>query len=177
MKYIFFTLSVLFIFFFTSCNYNGKQLIESNLKSFIGKEIIFSNELLIDSLLENNYLLISYIDSMDCTPCSLQRVQTFRVNNTRLKDVNTNILLIVRDTNELIVHEILERMHIDFPVVFDKRGVFKSQNKLFDDAKYQDFVIDKSHKVIWLGSPFKDIDSWDLYNEMIQVKRNIDALQ
>lgn len=167
---------ILFFIIFISCNSKVTKNV-SEAKSLIEKEIYFEDYTLIDSLLQNKYLLISFVDSGKCTPCSLQKVQSFNANKERLKKLNIEVLLIINNTDNTSIEKTLKDLNINFSTIVDKKGRFKTNNLIPSDTKYHDFIIDKSYKVFWVGSPFFNIESWEKFNHLIKIKNNINALQ
>lgn len=166
-------ISICLLVFLCSCNLKRSS---GDLNYLIDREIVFNN----DSLLRYvgpEYTLISYVDSGECTPCSLNKVQIYQRNKDELEELGINVILLVKNTDKELVHAILKDMHIQFPVFFDENGFFKTKNELPNDVNFQDLIIDKDYRVIWLGSPFFDKNSWEKFKQMIRIKENVEALR
>ena len=123
------------LFFIAACN--SPKAKEGIPEYFLGKELIFNpqGETVVDSLLrEHDYLLVSYMDSTDCTPCSMDK---FHVTQAHYKDLQ----------------------EYDIAVVFIKKE-FKSDNNLLANPLYHDFIISSTRKIIWISNPFFDSHTW-----------------
>ena len=69
-----------------------KKNVYPELEAFIGKEIIFSDKnfnTVGNKAFKDQFLLISYVDSGNCTPCSLEKMQYMKTNKRRLLDTHT----------------------------------------------------------------------------------------
>ena len=64
-----------------------KKNVYPELEAFIGKEIIFSDKnfnTVGNKAFKDQFLLISYVDSGNCTPCSLEKMQYMKTNKILL---------------------------------------------------------------------------------------------
>ena len=149
-----------------------KKNVYSELEAFIGKEIIFSDKnfnTVGNKAFKDQFLLISYVDSGNCTPCRLEKTQYMKTNKRRLLDTHTGVLMIVHEKDTFTVNEVFRQMHVSYPIFFDSLGCFKKENGIFDNPLYQDFVIDRSNKVVWLGNPLRNKQSWQQYEKAISM--------
>ena len=149
-----------------------KKNVHTDFEAFIGKEIVFpdkSFKVIGNKVFKDRFLLISYVDSGNCTPCALGKMQYMKTNKRQLLDAHTGILMVVHEKDTFVVNEVFRQLHVSYPVFFDSLGCFKKENGIFDSPLYQDFVIDQSNKVIWLGNPLRNKQSWQQYEKMISI--------
>lgn len=157
------------ILFFNSCKKSIRtEHLKGIAKEFIGKSIILPENLYDDFTAYNfrNFIFISYIDSVECTRCVLEKIKQYMVHD--FSKVLTDNLIIINNFDEERVRKILSELYIDYPVLFDKTGEFKKKNYFLTEDFFKYFVIDKRKKIIWLGSPIETSKSWMLYNKLIR---------
>ena len=103
-----------------------KKNVYPELEAFIGKEIIFSDKnfnTVGNKDFKDKFLLISYVDSGNCTPCSLEKMQYMKTNKRRLLDTHTGVLMIVHEKDTFTVNEVFRQMHVSYPIFFDSLGL------------------------------------------------------
>jgi hypothetical protein len=131
-----------------------------------------------------NYVVI-YVDSSDCTTCSLRNLAFWNAREKELKNNNTGILLVIHHSNEQLVLNTLETLEIFFPVIFDKGRKFKAKNiEIFYAAQDNTFVMDKDKNVIFIGSPIATEKNGNHYKyfknkeiiDMLSESKNLDAI-
>lgn len=141
--------------------------VDKILTEFLGSTIKFPKSME-DSLkahLDKN-LLIIVVDSTDCTSCTLQNIDMLKLYRERFMEFDIRILLIVQKKYKNI-KSILDDMRIDFPVFYDN-SEFIVENKLVDNPVLHTFLINRKKKVIWIGSPIRTEDSWNLFCQMMK---------
>lgn len=122
----------------------------------------------IDSCIQNNNITVfCYIDSADCTVCSMQWLNLWLHYLNELKKYDTGIALIVNNTDEYVVKNYLTHLQLDFPVVFDKSSMIKQKNAIVLNH-HSIFAVNENKEVVWLGSPIKNEDTWNLFIKMLQ---------
>ena len=97
-----------------------KKNVYSELEAFIGKEIIFSDKnfnTVGNKAFKDQFLLISYVDSGNCTPCRLEKMQYMKTNKRRLLDTHTGVLMIVHEKDTFTVNEVFRQMHVSYPIL------------------------------------------------------------
>jgi len=87
--------------------------------------------------------------------------------NDDLKKLKTGVALIVHNSNEEIVNKEISRLHMKFPVVFDKSSAIKQNNPLILN-QYSVFTVNKEKEVIWLGAPINNEETWNLFYKTLQ---------
>jgi hypothetical protein len=139
----------------------------------IGKTIIFPddmNDLWKSKTEKYNYTLILYVDSTDCTPCSLNDVSLFKQYEDQLRNqFNTEILLVIQNIDYDYVNTVLSNINIYYPFILDISKEFKTINKIPDIHKYQTFLINKEKEIIWIGSPVINKNLWNLFTQAMQI--------
>ncbi len=155
------------ILFLCNACYHKAEDADKVLTEFLGSTIRFPGPME-DSL--KNYsdknLLIIVIDSTDCTSCTLQNVDMLKLYKEKFIEFNTGILIIAqrKDKN---VKSILDNMGIDFPIFYDD-SEFILKNKLMYNSLLHTFLINREKKVIWVGSPIRTENSWNLFCQMMK---------
>lgn len=167
LKKVLITISIL-ILIFNSCK---KSTYSDHLnfiaEKFIGKSIIIPDNMCASFSMLNfkNFTIITYIDSSECTSCSLECIKRFSLYD--FDQLYTEHLLVVRSVDEIKIKEILNNLFIDYPVIYDRNGEFKKLNKFLSESIFKTFVIDKCKSIVWLGSPIETNKTWKLFNKMI----------
>jgi hypothetical protein len=164
----------IWIFLAMSCGGNlRKENIDPTAKALLGKTLVFSgNEEsnYIRQTENSKYTLVSYIDSSDCTPCALQRIDVYKLYKDQLKNqFYTDILLIVQNTDRDAIENLLSEMSIRFPFLLDPEKKFKTENGIPDKPIYQTFIINEKKEIIWVGSPVETKESWTVYKKMMNI--------
>jgi hypothetical protein len=152
---------VLFIVFLISCKQELKVIFPENVER---------TETYIQS---HEYMIIIYINPGECTSCSMNQLIPWKLYGNTLNKHNTSILLVLHNTDEQKVNEILKSLEIQFPVVFDKEGKFRIANdKIFRVAHNDIFVIDKNKNVIFIGSPIANEKQWREFIKVAKLQKN-----
>ncbi|GHT65325.1 hypothetical protein AGMMS50239_24820 [Bacteroidia bacterium] len=146
-------------------------VVEKELKSFLGSTIIFPENISItfeEITSSRDFVLISYIDSTDCTPCALKHIEVYKFYKDQLKNqFNTEILLLIQNNDEEGVKKMLSDIGVPFPFLLDIEKKFKSINNIPDNPTYQTLIVDEQRKIIWIGSPVENKKTWELYQKMM----------
>jgi hypothetical protein len=114
-----------------------------------------------------NYVVVIYIDSSSCAPCSLQNLDFWNPHKEELKDNNTGILLVIHNSDEQAVLDLFKTMRITFPFIFDKGGKFKANNEVFKYARGNTFVMDKNRNAVFNESPIANEQVWKQFIGLI----------
>ena len=92
-----------------SCSFTPKD----SPQSFIGKKLIVDKnwDSTFDSIfLQKELVLVSYVDSNECTPCALERFQYIQANSHKLEESNiATILIFLRVVINVLTN--LKRFH------------------------------------------------------------------
>jgi hypothetical protein len=115
------------------------------------------------------YMVMIYVDSSDCTPCSFRHLAQWYSARNDFEKNGVGILLIFRNTDERTVIRTLKSIGT-FHFVFDKKGKFKADNKVFEYVEDNIFVMDKDKNVLFMESPLKDEKTWKSFVKAINTK-------
>ena len=91
---------------------------------------IDGNATLDECIRANDFTVLCYIDSVDCTFCSMQWLDLWTFRMEDLKKLKTGIALIVRNPDEEAVRDALSRLQLQFSVAYDKSSTVKQNNPL-----------------------------------------------
>jgi hypothetical protein len=78
---------------------------------------------------KQKYMVIIYVDSSECTPCSLDHLSLWKKHHRELAHNETGILLIIHNSNKDAVVNVLKNKKIAFNFIFDEGRKFKCNNK------------------------------------------------
>jgi peroxiredoxin len=156
MKHYF--LLILFIASFSSCKDKIKVIfpytIQSEIEQYIQK---------------HEYMVVIYIDSAVCTPCSLEHVTLWKKHREELMLNNTGILLVIQNSDEQAIINTLKYIKVTFPFIIDKRKKFKAKNiRLLSISQNNTFVMDKDNEVIFTGSPIASEEKWKSFLKLVK---------
>jgi hypothetical protein len=95
-------------------------------------------------------------------------INPWEVYKKRLVKYNTGILLVINSTQEQYFDNILKSFKIALCRIFDKTRKFRTSNdKIFQVARDEVFVIDKDKNVIFTGSPIANEEKWNSFIKLI----------
>ena len=115
----------------------------------------------------NDFTILCYIDSADCTVCSMQWLTLWSHRERELEKLNTGIVLIVNNTDEKAVYDALEHLQLKFPVAFDNNSALKQNNPLLL-GQFPVFAVNREKEVVWLGTPIESETTWNLFCKTLQ---------
>ena len=118
-------------------------------------------------MLVNDFTVLCYIDSANCTVCSMQWLTLWSHRERELEKLNTGIVLIVNNTDEKAVYDALEHLQLKFPVAFDNYSALKQNNPLLL-GQFPVFVVNREKEVVWLGTPIESETTWNLFIKTLQ---------
>ena len=125
------------------------------------------NEMLDSCIRANDFTIICYIDSADCTFCSIQWLDFWTYRESELEKLKTGIVLIVDNTDEEEVYDALSLLQRKYPVVFDKSSTLK-KNNAFILNQYSVFAVNKEKEAVWLDSPIENENTWNLFSKKLR---------
>lgn len=151
--------------FFNSCNENKqKKEITRIVSEWQGKEIIFPQDMRFTrygqdtiqyELPESDYKILLYVDSVGCTSCKLQlhKWKEFiaEVDSSTNHSVPVLFFFHPKDKRELTY--LLKRDGITVPVCIDDEDRLNSINRFPSRDDFQCFLLDKDHRVVYIGNP------------------------
>lgn len=126
-------------------------------------EIISSNESM-ESIIEKEVKVVSYIDDFPCTDCTLNMlIDWIEVINSIDKDLGYLIIIRTNDVDELTKH--IENKGIAHPIICYQTDAFKVENKLDVLARNRTFLLDKNDRIVLVGEPFNNEALLNLYKK------------
>lgn len=153
------------------------------ISELIGQTIVLSDTAIVkdtipvsvDSILkQNQYKIISYVDTSYCYSCRLQ-LKKWKEYISEVSDKKKSVVMLLV-FNSSLKHEaenLLGMVDWNMPIFFDKKGYFKKTYNIPDEFALQTFLLDNNNKVIAVGNPVYNPNIKELYNK----KMKIDASQ
>ena len=169
------------MFFISSCRNREGDKISNMLTEWIGREIIYPNNMVftlwgsdtVDYIKPvSSYTIVSYVDSIGCVSCKLQlaewKVLIAGMDST-FKDKVSVLLFFCPKRNEAMSY-ILKRDGFGYPVCIDQSDTFNKLNHFLDEMAFQTFLLDRNNRIIALGNPVLNPNIKKLYWNIIQGK-------
>ena len=130
----------------------------------LGKDTICLN------IIDMNYKILTYVDSVGCTSCRLDLPQWKQlIDSCHNCFSNVGFLFVIHSTNFKIFEQELIISNFNYPVIFDFKNSFDKLNH-FPPFPYQTFLLDKDNNVLLVGSPVNNPKMWELYKKTIEQK-------
>ena len=179
MKKTWLLFEILVCFIFLSCNELQKRQNEKIFSEWIGKEIIipdvftfksFGKDTLCNYLWDKEYKIFTYIDSIGCSSCKMD-LQGWEgiIKISHKLHLNIGFIFVVHSSNfwlfdtGILIHE------FEHPIIYDYNNDFHKLNN-FPPAPFRTFLLDKSNKVLLIGSPVGNPEMWEEYLRVITQK-------
>lgn len=126
-------------------------------------------------LIDADFTILNYVDSGGCTSCNLRLPMWNEFNSSldSITDYQVNIIMIVNTTDDNEVRYLLKRDAYRYPVFIDKKNEIYQANSFPDNSAFRSFLLDKSHKVIAIGSPVAIPDIATLYRSVLSGERTV----
>jgi peroxiredoxin len=149
---------ILIIVFFVSCKDRIKiifpDIVQDEIEQYMQK---------------HKYIVVIYIDSAACTPCSLNHLTLWKKHREELDNNNTGILLVIHHFDEQVVINALKSIKITFHFVIDKERKFKATNiEVFYKTWDNTFVMNRNKNVIFTGSSITTEKIWKSFIKLIK---------
>jgi peroxiredoxin len=125
----------------------------------------YSNEIQ-QYIKQQQYMVMIYVDSSDCTPCSLKPLFRWNSLKDKLEKNGIGVLLIFRNSDERVVARSLKLIGT-LHFIIDKGGKFKVNNKFYKYIKDNIFVMDKDNNVVMTQSPIANEKTWKSFIKII----------
>lgn len=169
-----------------SCSSSESEKLRKESASFLGKDItvpyskmiVFSSDIS-DSLYNkdkdtSSYVYVSYLDSTECTPCHLSKVNEWEeivsIFNKSNLSVDVVLIYVAKEDAVSTLWKSYNSNGCLRKVYVDTSNVFKNTNKFLPiDKKLHTFLLNPQGKVVLIGDPIR--------NEKIRelIKKYIDA--
>ena len=167
---MFYFLFVLFVF--SSCQHQNDRKILELLKKWEGREILFPDLDVIDSVVKDvnwDYKIVTYIDSAECFSCKLN-LRDWMGMKQQVDSVDKKVAFLfflqTRRTEDLDYKMKWDAFNL--PIVFDVQNLFCQLNHFPEDEKFRTFLLDKDNKVLAIGNPIHNPKVKELYLKIIQ---------
>lgn len=168
---------------FYSCDRNKKEAIDSIVKKWMGKEILFpenssfityDNRDSVDFLsMKSDYRIVTYVNSETCFSCNLRlpfwKGFVMEVDSVSL-DKNIPVLFYFYPKNKSDLYALLERHKFIYPVCFDEEDSLNKLNHFPTDMAFQTFLLNSDNKVLAIGNPINPKVK-ELYLKIIQSEK------
>ena len=126
----------------------------------------------------SNYKMVVYIDSTECTSCSLNKLRFWNplINLAKRENIKIDYIFIVApkpsemdDINlELSVTDLQSSIYLDTAYVFRKRNP-----SIPNENKYHSFLLDKNDRICFVGNPIDNEKLMMVYKKAIGLKQQI----
>jgi hypothetical protein len=170
-----------------SCSDNRKQkaIVKSIVIEWVDREILFPavtpcyfEEMSMDtskysSLLEYDYKVLLYVDSMGCTSCKLRLLDWKQLigEADSVFAGKMGFLFFFYPKNKKELRALLSSHQMDYPVFIDESNEINRLNNFPSKTEYQCFLLDKDNRVLLVGNPTLNPRIWELYKEVIMGKK------
>lgn len=171
----------LFLIFIISCNEAKKEKISFLVNEWMGKEILYPNDMIFTlwgkdtikrTLPHASFSIVTYADSIGCISCKLQLLKwksfITKLDSVSLEKIPVYFFLYPKDLKEII--HTLKRDYFNYPVCVDMKNAFNKLNHFPDEIDFQTFLVDKNNKVVAIGNPVHNFKVKELYLNIIQGK-------
>lgn len=170
------TLSCILFLTLTGCK-NEKKQVEKNLEQMMSQPVSLGLEKMQcrRAPIKDNgshYKMVVYIDSTECTPCSLSKLRFWNplIKKARTAKKGIDYVFIVApkpsemdDINlELSITDLKSSIYLDTAYIFRKENP-----SIPNDQKYHSFLIDDKNKIKFVGSPILNKKILNLYKETL----------
>ena len=171
-------LIILSIIALTSCEESRKDEIARLVKEWEGKEIhlpehpVFSiqwKDKVDFSFRDNEYKVVSYVDSIGCISCKLQldRWKDFIHEVDSLTGEAVPFILCLHHPDVKEMQRVTWKDEFKYPVFIDEMGTFDALNHFPTNMMFQTFLLDKNNKIVAIGNPILNPMVKELYLEKL----------
>lgn len=183
-KYWFWILFIT-ILFLTSCKESGKENISYLIKEWLGKEVIFPNNMnftveggdtVDNTLFDKPYTIMTYADTVGCIGCKLQLAnwKSFIIELDSIVPDKIQYLFLLYPQKISEIQHLLRRENFDYPICIDKNDTVNKLNHFPIEIAFRTFLLDNNSKVIAIGNPIHNPKVKELYMNIIQGKVSMD---
>lgn len=171
----------------TACKENNKEKFALLVQEWQGKEIVFPQDMAFTRfvtepvdyrILDAEYKVLVYVDSVGCTSCKLQlpKWQKLIAHVDSATNGNIPFIFVFQSKDDRELRYILKCDNFDRPVCIDRNNRFNSSNRFPQDITFQTFLLDKDNKVKVIGNPVHNLAVRDLYLKQITGMQYQEAL-
>lgn len=161
-----------------SCAETEKDKVTRLVREMDGKQIVFPDDIIYTVygtdtvnyvVPEQEYTIVSYIDSIGCTSCKLQlhRWKEFINEMDSLSGNLVSFRFIFHPKDKKELNYLFKRDKFDVPVWIDQEDSFNKMNKLPENDTFHTFLLDDNSKIIAIGNPVNNPKIKELYHQII----------
>lgn len=163
-----------FLMALCSCKETKEQQISRLIHEWEGRTIVYPADMTFSvlgkdsagySFPQNEYTIMTYVDSVGCTSCKLQ-LPTWKYFISMVDTMangKVSFLFAFHPKNKKEISFLLKRDRFLYPVFIDEKGGFDALNHFPSDVNFQTFLLDSQNKVIAIGNPVHNKKVRDLY--------------
>lgn len=164
-----------------SCKNSERKEVESLLKEWIGKELIFppnqhacimgdSTVLFSDYISDSSrWKIIFYADSLGCISCDLNLLEWMDFMRNAKEQTNQRVDFYFYFTTEKTkdIISILTLEGFNYPVFIDSLKEFGKLNLLPNNQKFRTFLLNTKNEIVLIGNPTQGIEMEKLYYRVL----------
>jgi hypothetical protein len=179
LKIIFYCLALSFIFL--SCKESERKEVNSLLKEWIGKKLIFpsnqfasimgdSTVLFSDYISDNSHWkIVFYADSLGCVSCDLNLLEwmDFMEKAKELTNQRVDFFFYFAPEKKKDIISALKLEGFHYPVFIDTQKDFDRINQLPDNQKFRTFLLNAENEIVLIGNPTQGIEMEKLYYRVL----------
>lgn len=152
-----------FLMALCSCKETKEQQISRLIHEWEGRTIVYPADMTFSvlgkdsagySFPQNEYTIMTYVDSVGCTGCKLQ-LPTWKRLISMVDTVaagKVSFLFAFHPKNKKEISFLLKRDRFLYPVFIDEKGDFDALNHFPSDVNFQTFLLDSQNKVLAIGN-------------------------
>lgn len=169
-------LLIMVLLLIVSCSNNEKAL--QQIESLNNREIVFPkgykslsyhNRLSVDSLLDKDIKVVSYIDNLPCTSCGIRMLFDWCAQVDSLGD-DIGYVIIVRTNEEKELFQIMDSVSLPRPLMYYDTDTFGIANGLTDVlARNKTFLLNKDNRIMVVGEFFNNPQLSQLYKKGVKL--------
>lgn len=169
-----------------ACKSKQEQEAETIIKEWVGKEIIFPDNLkcmvqgedtICEDYFDKTYKIFLYIDSGGCTKCKTRIPEWSNLIDEAEKNFGDklSIIMVSHPNEKKSLNELAMNCRFNHPIFIDSANIINKWNHFPVSDTYKCFLLDEKNKVLLVGNPIYNPTIWQLYKEMITGTSKTDA--
>lgn len=161
-RYVFLLVVILIL---QSCIKNGES---DSFKNYIGTKVdlkVVSEEY----LGQKTNKVIIYFDSTDCISCALDNAILWEMHEEDLKRFDLAVMMLCDKSIFKVMLKYMEKYGISLPLLCDVGDRISKDYPFLKEKQFKTFVLDSSNRIIWIGSPIYNEQSWERFCKMINL--------
>ena len=176
--------SLFLLFLLVSCKNNQHAKTVVIVKKWIGKEILFPSDYLVqymgkdttyDEVFDKEYKVFLYADSLGCTSCQLGLYNWYQriLETNEIAPDKVGFIFFLQPKNDQYkeITYLARRDNFKHPIFIDVDNKINQLNHFETSPDYHCFLLNKDNKVIALGNPRENYLVWEFYKEIFTGKK------